>query len=86
MVAKLNCIGYQSRSDVCFEAKILSTKFGNATKIDLKAVYKKIRKLKLTLSRIIFPNLGDTEDWVLVGHGNTTIKSMSDKVTSWLVR
>ena len=31
-VAKLNCVGYQSRPDVCFEAKSLSTKFGKATK------------------------------------------------------
>ena len=27
-VAKLNCVGYQSRPDLCFDAKSLSTKFG----------------------------------------------------------
>ena len=39
-VAKLLYIGFQSRPDVCFEGKALSTKFGKAVKRDLKCALK----------------------------------------------
>ena len=81
-VAKLLYIGFQSRPDVCFEAKCLSAKFGRATKKDLKSVYKKIQKLKGESTRMFFPNLGDVGNWVLVGYSDAGVKSMPDKVTS----
>ena len=81
-VAKLNCVGYQSRPDVCFDAKSLSTKFGKATKTDLRAAARRIVKLKATSTKMMIPNLGNVENWVLVGHGDAGIKTLPDKMTS----
>ena len=81
-VAKVLHVGFQSRPDVCFEAKSLSTKFGKATKSDLKSALKKIQKLKGQKTEMFFPNLGDVEDWYLVGYGDAGVRSMPDKINS----
>ena len=81
-VAKLNCVGYQSRPDLCFDAKSLSTRFGKANKSELRAAARRILKLKATSTKMIIPDLGEIEDWVLVGHGDAGIKSLPDKMTS----
>jgi hypothetical protein len=81
-VAKLLHIGYQSRPDVCFEAKSLSTKFGKATKSDLKSVLKKFQKLQGVSTIMFFPNLGPVAAWFFVGYGDAGIKSLPDKVSS----
>ena len=65
-----------------FEAKALSSKFGKVTKKDLKIAMKKIQKLKSRKAKMVFPDLGNMKDWVLVGHGDAGIKSMPDKITS----
>ena len=81
-VSRVLHVGYQSRPDVCFEAKCLSSKFGKATKSDLKSVLKKIQKLQGIPTRMFFPDLGPTGEWVFVGYGDAGIKSMPDKVSS----
>ena len=81
-VAKLNCVGYQSRPDLCFDAKSLSTKFGKATKADLRAASRRIVKLKASSTKMKIPDLGSVKDWVLVGHGDAGIKTLPDKMTS----
>lgn len=81
-VAKILHISYQSRPDVCFEAKCLSTKFGKATKGDLKAALKKMQKLQGIATRMVFPDLGAVSDWTFVGYGDAGIKSMPDKLGS----
>lgn len=81
-VAKMNSVGYQSRPDICFAAKSLSTQFGKATKGDLKAAARNIIKLKSTSTKMMFPSMGELNKWVIVGHGDAGIKSMPDKITS----
>ena len=81
-VGKVAHVGHHSRPDVCFEAKALSSKFGKATKQDLKVAMKKIQKLKSQKTKIVYPNLGNISDWLLLGHGDAGIKSMPDKLTS----
>ena len=81
-VARILHIGYISRPDVCFEGKCLSTKFGNATKGDLKTALKKIQKLQGQSTKMCFPNVGDIEDWTFVGYADAGIKSMPDKISS----
>ena len=81
-VAKILHIGFQSRPDVCFEAKCLSTIYGKAKKSDLKSAYKKISKLKGQKTEMFFPNLGDIAEWTIVGYGDAGIKSMPDKLSS----
>jgi hypothetical protein len=81
-VAKLLYVGYQSRPDVCFEAKCLSTRYGKTTKKDLKNAFKKIQKLKGENTRMFFPDLGDVDEWSIVGYSDAGIKSMPDRLTS----
>ena len=81
-VAKILYVGFQSRPDVCFEGKCLSTKFGKATKSDLKCALKKIQKLKGNNTEMFFPNLGYVGDWCIVGYSDAGIRSMPDKTNS----
>lgn len=39
-------------------------------------------KLKLASTKMMFPNLGRLDDWIMVGLGDAGLKSMPDKVTS----
>ena len=41
-VSRVLHLGYQSRPDVCVEAKCLSSKFGKKTKSDLKSALKRM--------------------------------------------
>ena len=82
VVAKLTAIGQHSRPDICFEAKALSSRYGKATKHDLKVAQKKILKVKSETTRMVFRNPGKFEEWFLCGHSDAGIKSMPDKVTS----
>ena len=81
-VAKILYVGYQSRPDVCFEAKCLSSKYGTATKSDLKTALKKIQKLQGYPTRMVFPDLGPVHEWTLVGYGDAGVRSMPDKIGS----
>ena len=82
-VAKLSTVAYTSRPDFCFEVKAMSSKYGNATKSDLRKVQRKIILVKADSDSVmIYPKMNNIEDWVLVGHGDAGIKSMPDKMTS----
>ena len=52
-VGKVAHVGHHSRPDVCFEAKALSSKFGKATKQDLKVAMKKVQKLESQKTKIV---------------------------------
>ena len=54
-VAKVLQIGYQSRPDVCFEAKAYSSFYGKATLKEMKQAIKKIVKLKSDTRVMRFP-------------------------------
>ena len=58
VVGKLLSISVQSRPDVCFEAKCLSTLYNKATKHDLKIAMKKLQKLQGIKTEMFFPVLG----------------------------
>ena len=81
-VARLLHVGYTSRPDVCFDAKVLSSMYGKATKGDLKMLLKQMQKLQGGSTRMCFPDLGPLEEWVIVGYGDAGIKSMPDKQSS----
>ena len=81
-IAKILHVGYQSRPDICFEAKCLSTKFGKATKGDLRTALKKMQKLHGIHTRMFFPRLGPLSELTYVGFGDAGIRSMPDKLSS----
>ena len=81
-VAKILHISYQSRPDICFEAKCLSSKFGKATKGDLRTALKKMQKLQGVHTRMFFPRMGALSELTYVGYGDAGIRSMPDKLSS----
>ena len=81
-VAKILHVGYQSRPDVCFSAKCLSSKYGKATKSDLKSAFKKMQKLQGEHTKMFFPRLGSLSTLTFVGYGDAGIKSLPDKLSS----
>ncbi len=81
-VAKILHVGYQSRPDICFEGKCLSTKFGKATKGDLRTALKKMQKLQGVHTKMFFPRLGALNKLTFVGYGDAGIRSMPDKLSS----
>ena len=83
VVGKLASLAHTSRPDICFDVKVLSTKFGKATKKDLQTAHRRMLKLKSESTSMRFPDLGmDLNNWVLLGHGDAGIRSMPDKVNS----
>ena len=83
MDRKLTTLAHSSRPDICFDVKLVSSKFNKATKKDLQTACKTMIKDKSEKTVLRFPDLGkNIEDWVLVGHGDCELKSMTDKVTS----
>ena len=82
-IGKLTALAHTSRPDICFDVKILSSKFNKATKKDLQTACKRMIKVKSEETFIKYPDLGmDISEWILVGHGDCGLKSMPDKITS----
>ena len=82
IVGKLNHLSSQSRPDLSFETKSLSTKFGKAKKKDLTSALKRLQKLKAQTTKMFFPDLGDVKDWIFIGHGDAGLRSLPDKINS----
>ena len=56
-----------ARPDISFEVKVLTSRYGKATKGDLMEYAKIIKKAKRETTEFLIPNIGDIKDWVLVG-------------------
>ena len=82
LVGKLNHVSAHGRPDLCFETKSLSTKLGKATQKDLKDAIKKLHKAHDQTTTMVFPDLGNSSDWVIIGHGDAGIRSLPDKTSS----
>ena len=82
-VGKLTALANTSRPDICFDVKLLSSRFNKATKKDIQTACKRMIKVKSDFVNMRFPDLGlDISLWVLVGHGDCGLKSMPDQITS----
>ena len=83
-VGKLLMIGYSSRPDICFDAKIMSSKYGKATRTDLRKVNKRYTAVKMEgNTKMVVPNIGNIEDWILLGHGDASVnKNMPENLRS----
>ena len=82
-VGKLTALANPSKPNICFNVKLLSSRFNKATKKDNQTASKRMIKVKFDFVNMRFPDLGlDISFWVLVGHGDCRLKSMPDKITS----
>jgi hypothetical protein len=57
VIGKLTSLAHTSRPDICFDVKMLSSRFGKATKKDLQTACKKMIKVKSETTTMRFPNL-----------------------------
>ena len=78
LVSKLNMLSVTSRPDITFEVKLLTTKYGNATKQDLMKAVKLLQKVKRVSTKIIIPDMGDNQDWILVAYSDAATKKIDN--------
>ena len=67
LASKVNALAHTVWPDIMYAAKYLSTKNGKATKSDMTQLVKIIKKVKEESNKIVIPNLGEPEDWILAG-------------------
>ena len=67
-----------TRPDFTFAAKQLTSRYGKATKSDFTRASKLMTKAKADKNELIIPNLGDIEDWLLVGISDASNKSTNE--------
>ena len=82
VAAKLAMLSVTSRPDLAFEAKIMTTRYGKATKRDMREALRRLRKLKTESTRMVYPNLGKLKDWVILGFADASLYAMPDRVGS----
>ena len=67
-----------ARPDISFEVKVLTTKYGKATKGDLMKAIKVLQKVKRKTTRITIPDMGDVNDWVLVVYTDAATRKIDE--------
>ena len=77
LASKLNMLATSARPDLMYDAKVLTTKYGSATKRDLFKANKMVKRVKEEETNITLPDIGDIEDWILVGVTDASNKSVS---------
>ena len=75
LASKLNMLSLTSRPDFSYQAKALTTKYGNATKSDFTRAVKLLNQAKQETTRYVIPDLGDEKDWILLGVTDASNKS-----------
>ena len=75
--SKLNMLAMSARPDLMYDVKVLTTKYGSATKRDLFKAMKTVRRVKEEDTILTLPNIGDVTDWILVGVTDASNKSVN---------
>ena len=78
VASKLNMLALTSRPDFAFDAKTLTTKYGSATKSHLYQAIRLLKRAKEETTRIVIPDMGREEDWILVGVADASHKSKNE--------
>ena len=82
LAAKLVMLSITSRPDLAFEAKIMTTKCGKASKRDMKDAVKRLKKIQMESTKMIYPSMGSMKNWIIVGFADASVHSMPDRVGS----
>ena len=76
LVSKLNILSLSARPDISYEVKILTTKYGKATKFDIMQAVKLLQKVKRISTKVTIPSLGEIKDWMLVAYSDAATKKI----------
>ena len=77
LASKLNMLAMSARPDLMYDTKVLTTKYGSATKRDIFKANKIVKRVKEEETILTLPDIGDIEDWILVGVTDASNKSVS---------
>ena len=76
LVSKLNILSLTARLDVSYKVKILTTRYGKASKFDIMQTVKLLQKVKRMSSKITIPSLGGIRVWILVAYSDAATKKI----------
>ena len=71
-------LAISARPDLMYDAKVLTTKYGSATKRDLFKAIKIVKRIKQEDTTMTLPDIGDIENWILVGVTDASNKSVNN--------
>ena len=71
-------LAISARPDLMYDAKVLTTKYGSATKRDLFKAIKIVKRIKQEDTTMTLPDIGNIEDWILVGVTDASNKSVNN--------
>ena len=74
MTGKIAWLANSTRPDLCYLAMMMSKKNQGATIVDLRAVNLILKKVRERESCIKYEQIGDKDDLIIVGVGDTSFK------------
>ena len=78
LVSKLNILSMSARPDISFEVKVLTTRYGKGTKLDLMKAVKVLQKVKRKTTKITVPDMGEIKDCVIVAYSDAASKKIDN--------
>ena len=78
LVSKLNMLSMSARPDISFEVKLLTMRYGKATKGDLSSAIKLLKKIKRVATKITIPDMGEIKDWIIVAYADAATKKVDN--------
>ena len=78
LASKLNMLALSARPDLAYNAKVLTMKYGSATKRDLYDAIRMTKMIKNQSSKLVIPDMGDSNDWIIVGVGDASNRTNGD--------
>ena len=78
LVAKLQQLAVSCKPAIMVQTKELATRNGEATKKDTRALNKLLAKVKSGSTKMMFPHLGDREQWMIVAYSDASFRQTED--------
>ena len=82
LVAKLQQLAVSCKPGIMVQCKELAMRNGEATKKDVRALNKLLASVKARSTRMIFPNLGPSDQWCIVAYSDASFRSDEDSIAS----
>ena len=76
---KITWLANSTRPDLCYLAMKMSKKNQGATMADLQDINRVLKKVRVVERRLMYEQIGEKEDLMIVGIGDTSFKT-DDKV------
>ena len=78
LASKLNMLSITVRPDIAFEAKMLTSRYGKATKEDFQKAIRLVKKIKRESNYFFIPNIGKIDEWIIIGISDAATKKVNN--------